>query len=244
MNGATLDELREEVCRVNREIGRTGLAMLTWGNASGIDRESGTVVIKPSGVGYGDLTPGCLVALDLATGDVREGTLRPSSDSATHLHLYREFPGIGGVVHTHSHFATAWAQACREIPCYGTTHADYAHGAVPLTRALTEAETSSEYELNTGRVITERFQDGGLDPKAYPGALVASHGPFAWGASVSAALESAIVLEEVARMAYHTATLNPDTTAVPQHLLDKHFLRKHGKDAYYGQPLDGVGGKA
>jgi L-ribulose-5-phosphate 4-epimerase len=236
MSSAELDALREEVCRVNKEIGRSGLAMLTWGNASGIDRESGTVVIKPSGVDYGDLTPDLLVALDLATGEVLGGSLRPSSDTATHLHLYREFAGIGGVVHTHSHFATAWAQACREIPCYGTTHADYAHGAVPLTRAMTEAETAGEYELNTGQVIAERLREGGLDPKAYPGVLVASHGPFAWGASTAAALESAIVLEEVARMAYHTATLNPDIGAVPQHLLDKHFLRKHGEGAYYGQP--------
>ncbi len=236
MSNATLDALREEVCRVNKEIGHSGLAMLTWGNASGIDRESGTVVIKPSGVDYGDLTPANLVAVDLATGEVLDGSLRPSSDTATHLHLYRQFAGIGGVVHTHSHFATVWAQACREIPCYGTTHADYAHGAVPLTRALTMAETADDYELNTGRVITERFREDQLDPKAHPGVLVASHGPFAWGASPAAALESAIVLEEVARMAYHTATLNPDIAAVPQHLLDKHFLRKHGRDAYYGQP--------
>lgn len=236
MSSPALDTLRAEVCRVNKEIGRTGLAMLTWGNASGVDREGGTVVIKPSGIGYEDLTPDALVVLDLGTGEVLEGRLRPSSDTPTHLHLYRAFATIGGVVHTHSHFATAWAQACREIPCYGTTHADYAHGSVPLTRGLKEAETSAEYELNTGRVITERFRQGGLEPDAYPGVLVASHGPFAWGASPAAALNSALVLEEIARMAYHTATLNRDIGAVPRHLLDKHFLRKHGKDAYYGQP--------
>jgi len=232
----TLKSLREEVCFVNREISRTGLAMQTWGNASGVDRDAGTVLIKPSGIDYGQLTPDNLVAVSLETGEPVEGTMRPSSDTPTHLHLYRCFESIGGVVHTHSHFATVFAQAHREIPCFGTTPADSFYGPIPLTRDLTEEEVKTDYELNTGRAIEEHFARGDLDPATMPGVLCASHAPFAWGDTPAKALENALVLEEVARMALHGLQLEPALPPVSQYLLDKHFLRKHGTDAYYGQP--------
>jgi len=227
--------LRECVCEVNREIGRTGLALFTWGNASGVERTSGVMAIKPSGVHYDDLRPEDIVVLRLDTGAVAEGELHPSSDTPTHLHLYRSFDSIGGVVHTHAHYATAWAQARKEIPCYGTTHADYWYGPVPLTRMMTEDEVRENYELNTGAVIAERFADGHLDPDAVPGVLVAGHGPFAWGPDAGSAFENAVVLEEVARMAAHSLALDTALEPVPRYLLDKHYCRKHGDHAYYGQ---------
>jgi len=229
------EELREEVCTANKEIGRAELAMLTWGNASGVDRKQGVMAIKPSGVEYDDLSPSNIVVVSLDSGKVVDGELRPSSDSSTHLHLYRQFRGVAGVVHTHSHYATAWAQAHAEIPCLGTTHADYFHGTIPLTRALRQYEIVDGYELMTGRVIVERFADGSLDPLQMPGVLVGGHGPFSWGESPAKAVENAIVLEEIATLAFFSLQINPDLKPIPRVLLDKHFLRKHGKKAYYGQ---------
>lgn len=223
--------LRKAVCRANVEIARRGLALFTFGNASAIDRASGLVVIKPSGVPYATLKPGDLVVTDL-DGRVVEGALRPSSDLATHLELYRRWPSVGAVVHTHSHFATVWAQAQQEIPCYGTTHADYFEGPVPVARALSAAEVASDYERNTGRAIVERF-DG--EPNTMPAVLVPGHASFVWGPTIEVALETASILEEVARMAFHTAVLNPATESLAQTLLHKHFSRKHGPKAYYGQ---------
>ena len=228
-------ELKQRVCAANREISRTGLAILTWGHVSEVDRDAGVFAIKPSGVAYDDLSPDDIVLVSIDTGEKLQGKLAPSSDSATHAEIYRSFGAVGGVVHTHSHFGTAWAQAQREIPCYGTTHADTFFGPVPVTRMLSEQEVKDAYEVNTGKVIVERFHDGGLDPIAVPGVLVAGHAPFAWGQTAAGALENALVLEEVARMALHTLAVAPATEAVPQYLLDKHYLRKHGKDAYYGQ---------
>lgn len=230
--GNSLEKLRAEVFEANQEIVRAGLVVSTFGNASGILRTKGLVAIKPSGVTYDRLRPEDLVITDLA-GKLVEGELRPSSDLATHLELYRAFPAIGGVVHTHSRFATAWAQAGREIPCLGTTHADYFHGSVPLTEALSEEEIRTDYEANTGRVIARRFQD--LDPTRFPAVLVRGHGPFAWGEDALDAAHCAVLLEEIARISYYTSTLNPAVQPIPQALLDKHFLRKHGPDAYYGQ---------
>ena len=224
--------LRAEVCEANKELAARGLARFTFGNASAIDRDTGVVVIKPSGVSYATMTPSDMVVVDL-NGDVVEGNLRPSSDLATHLELYRAFDRIGGVVHTHSHYATVWAQSQREIPCLGTTHADYFHGAIPLTKHLGVGEIQSEYEANTGREIVRRF--AGIDPLRMPAVLVAGHASFCWGVSVAAAVETADLLEEVARMAYATLTLNANADALPVALLDKHFLRKHGPAAYYGQ---------
>jgi len=223
--------LRTAVCRANVELSRRGLALFTFGNASAIDRASGLVVIKPSGVPYATLKPADLVVTDLH-GRVVEGTLRPSSDLATHLEIYRQWPSVGAVVHTHSHFATVWAQAAQEIPCYGTTHADYFNGPVPVTRALSAAEIADDYERNTGRAIVERF-DG--EPTTMPAVLVPGHASFVWGATVEGAVETAFILEEVARMAYHTAVLNPASEPLAQALLHKHFSRKHGPAAYYGQ---------
>lgn len=231
-----VDALRAEVCRANVELSRRGLATFTFGNASAIDRGNGVIVIKPSGVPYAELRPEMLVVTDL-DGRVVEGALRPSSDLPTHVVLYRAFEQIGGVVHTHSHFTTVWAQSGREIPCLGTTHADYFHGPVPLTANLAGAEIHAEYEQNTGRAIVRRFVE--LDPMRVPAVLVAGHASFCWGASVGAAVETAAVLEEIARLAYDTMTLNAAAEPIAPALLDKHFFRKHGPRAYYGQlPLE------
>lgn len=227
-----LNALKDEVFRANLELVRLGLVTGTWGNASGVDRSRGVVVIKPSGVDYASLAPGDMAVVDL---DGREigGGLRPSSDTPTHLELYRAFPLVGGVVHTHSVHATIFAQASREIPCLGTTHADHFLGAVPVTRFLSEAEVRGEYERETGRLIVERFQ--GLDPLATPGVLVAGHAPFAWGADAADAVHSSMVLEQVARLALGTLTLEPGIGPLPEHIQEKHYRRKHGPDAYYGQ---------
>ncbi|MFZ0429075.1 MAG: L-ribulose-5-phosphate 4-epimerase AraD [Acidobacteriota bacterium] len=230
-----LKELREEVLEANLELVRQGLVVSTFGNASGILRDDDLVAIKPSGVSYDRLRPVDLVITNLQ-GQIIEGTLRPSSDLATHLELYRSFPEIGGVVHTHSRFATAWAQAHQEIPCFGTTHADYFHGPVPLTDPMATEEIVEAYELNTGKVIARRFAD--LDPRRFPSVLVAGHGPFCWGPSAPEAAHTAVLLEEIARIAYYTCTLNSAARPIGQSLLDKHFLRKHGPQAYYGQSGD------
>ena len=228
-----LESLKKEVCGANLRLVAEGLVVQTWGNVSAIDRQRGLVVIKPSGVAYDQMKPGHMVVVSLKTGAVVEGDLNPSSDTPTHLELYRAFPGIGGVVHTHSLYATAWAQARREIPAFGTTHADYYHGTVPCTRALTGKEITGDYEVNTGRVIVERFTS--LDSASFPGVLVASHGPFTWGKSAQAAVDSAVVLEFLCKLASETLRIAPVTRAVPRVLLDKHYLRKHGSKAYYGQ---------
>lgn len=229
-----LEELRRQVWAANRDLPHRGLVTLTWGNVSGIDRASGLVVIKPSGVEYDELTPENLVVVDL-DGHVAEGTLRPSSDTATHLELYKAFPAVGGIVHTHSTHATAWAQARRDLPCYGTTHADTFYGPVPCTRQLTPAEVQNEYEKHTGTVIVETFRERGIDAAAVPGVLCACHGPFTWGGDAAKAVENAVILEEVARMALLTRQVDPAAVPAPQYLLDKHYHRKHGPGAYYGQ---------
>lgn len=230
-----LEELRAQVCAANRELPRHGLVTFTWGNVSGIDRAKGLMVIKPSGVAYEDLTPDKMVVVDLADGCVAEGELNPSSDTKTHLELYRAFPELGGIVHTHSPNATAWAQAGRDIPCYGTTHADYFYGSVPCARFLTPEEIAQDYEKNTGTVIVETFRARGISPQETPAVICRGHGPFAWGKDPAEAVCHAAVLEEVARMALLTCQLDPEASALPQHYLDKHYLRKHGPDAYYGQ---------
>lgn len=227
-----LTQLRFDVLHANVEIGRRGLARFTFGNASGVDRQQGLIVIKPSGVAYDELTAAALVVTDL-DGNVVDGSLRPSSDLPTHVALYRGFPGIGGIVHTHSHYATVWAQAGREIPCLGTTHADYFHGAIPVTASMADHAIANEYEANTGNMIVERFAN--RDPATMPAVLVAGHASFCWGLTVAAALETASILEEVAEMAYHTIVLNAESAEISPTLRDKHFRRKHGKDAYYGQ---------
>ena len=227
-----LDDLRARVCEANKALVAHGLVTLTFGNASGIDRERGIVAIKPSGMDYDALTPNDIVLLDLK-GNIVEGALRPSSDTPTHVILYREFAAIGGIVHTHSTYATAFAQARRGLPCFGTTHADHFYGEVPVTRALTQDETAREYEANTGRAIVERFR--GTDPIRMPAVLVESHGPFTWGANPMSAVENAIALEAAAISALATLTLDPETLPISKHLLDRHFPRKHGPAAYYGQ---------
>lgn len=229
-------ELQECVWRVNQDLSKTGLVVLTWGNASAADRRSGVMAIKPSGVPYAQLKPEDMVVLSLETGKIVAGQGRPSSDTPTHLHLYRSFPEIDGVVHTHSPHATSLAQAGRELPCLGTTHADNFRGAVPVTRQLTPEEVAEDYELNAGKVIVECFRARHLEPLQVPGVLVLGHAPFTWGKTPEQALENAVVLEFVAQMAIQTWGANPNATAIPQHLLDKHFLRKHGSGAYYGQP--------
>lgn len=230
-----LEQLKADVCKANLDLVTEGLVIQTWGNASGIDRESGLVVIKPSGVSYDGITPGHMVVVSLADGKVVEGNLKPSSDTATHLELYRAFKEIGGVVHTHSLYATAWAQAKRKLPSYGTTQADYWYGEVPCTRAMTPKEIKNDYEKNTGTVIIEAFKKQKLNPLEHPAVLVASHGPFTWGKTPADAVHNASVLEFVARLASETLRINPKTKPMHPVLLDKHFLRKHGAKAYYGQ---------
>ena len=230
----SLSDLKRAVWHANRAIVDAGLVVLTWGNASGVDREAGVLVIKPSGVAYDDLSPDDMVAVDLETGEP-EGDLRPSSDTPTHLHLVREFPQIGGVVHTHSAKAVAWAQAEREIPCLGTTHADHFHGPVLVTRRLTGVEIRNAYEHHTGSAIAERVRQAGPDALTVPAALVAGHGPFAWGPTVEEAVDNAIALEAVAAMALDTLALRADCAPLDRALHDTHFLRKHGPGAYYGQ---------
>jgi L-ribulose-5-phosphate 4-epimerase len=227
-----LKKLREEVLEANLELVRRGLVLYTFGNASGIARDQRLVVIKPSGVPYQTMKPEDLVVADL-DGKTVEGSLRPSSDLATHLILYRAFSGIGGIAHTHSSAATAWAQAQKEIPCFGTTHADYFRGPVPLTKPLTPSEIRSNYEANTGHVIVRRFKK--LDPLHVPAVLVAGHAPFCWGKSPAEAAHIAVILEEIASMAFRTIDANPKARAISKHLHEKHFLRKHGSEAYYGQ---------
>jgi L-ribulose-5-phosphate 4-epimerase len=229
-------DLRERVFEANREIVRAGLVVLTFGNASGVDRATGVMAIKPSGVPYVALDPDSMVLVDLETGATIDGEYRPSSDTPTHLVLYRRFANVGGIVHTHSPHATAWAQARRAIPCLGTTHADHFHGPVPVTRALAGDEIGGAYEACTGDVIVETLEQLELDPLEMPAALVASHGPFAWGASPAQAVENAIALEAVAEMALNTVMLESAATGIEDDLLQRHFLRKHGADAYYGQP--------
>ena len=227
-----LEKLKEEVCRANLELVGHGLVIFTWGNVSGIDREKGLVVIKPSGVSYDNMKPEDMVIVDLNSGKVVEGNLKPSSDTPTHLVLYRAFPEIGGVVHTHSTYATAWAQAGKDLPNIGTTHADYFHDAVPCTRLLNEKEVKGDYELETGNVIVERFKD--INPVHTPGVLVTNHGPFTWGKTPHEAVHNAVVLEQVAKMAFIAFSVNPELTMNPL-LVEKHFNRKHGPNAYYGQ---------
>lgn len=231
------DALKMAVWKANIDIVESGLVVMTWGNASAVDREVGVMAIKPSGVEYENLQPADIVVVSLETGDVVDGSLRPSSDTPTHLYLYQQFGEIGGVVHTHSSFAVSWAQAERDLPCLGTTHADHFYGSIPVTRRMQPEEIRQAYEHNTGVVIVECFRERGLDPMSIPAVLVAGHGPFTWGETPEKAVENANVLEYVARMAAHTHLINPSARRVDQSLLDKHFLRKHGPDAYYGQEL-------
>lgn len=227
-----LEELKRQVYKANMELPKRGLVTYTWGNVSGIDREAGLFVIKPSGVDYDSLRPEDMVVMSLE-GKKVEGELNPSSDTATHLELYKAFREIGGVVHTHSSMATAWAQAGRELPCYGTTHADYFYGTIPCTRNLTKEEIEEGYEKNTGLVIIETFK--GKNPVYVPGVLCKNHGPFTWGKDAAEAVHNAVVLEEVAKMNLYTEMLNPRAGEAPQYMQDKHFMRKHGPNAYYGQ---------
>ena len=227
-----LEELKDKVCKANLDLVKHGVVLFTWGNVSAIDKETGLVVIKPSGVDYSVMKPEHMVVVDI-DGKVVDGSLNPSTDLPTHLELYKAYSGIGGVVHTHSSAATSWAQAGRGIPCYGTTHADYFYGEIPCTRDLTSDEVNTEYEKNTGIVIVETMAD--RDALAMPGALVKNHGVFAWGTDADNAVHNAVIIEYVAKMAAETERLNPDAAPAPQYLLDKHYLRKHGKNAYYGQ---------
>lgn len=227
-----LEELKKQVYVANMELPKYGLVTFTWGNVSGIDRESGLFVIKPSGVDYDKLTWEDMVVVNLK-GEKVEGKYKPSSDTDTHVELYKEFPGIGGIVHTHSPWATSWAQAGRSIPCYGTTHADYIYGEVPCLRCLNKEEIEGAYERNTGRLIAEYFRD--KDYKAAPAVLCKNHGPFTWGKDAGEAVHNAVVLEEVAKMAARCESINPDVKPAPQELQDKHYNRKHGANAYYGQ---------
>ncbi len=226
------EELKKSVCDANIELHKENLVIYSWGNVSGIDRPKGIIAIKPSGVSYAELTPDKIVLVDLE-GKVVEGSLKPSSDTPTHLEIYKNFNAIGGICHAHSMSATIWAQACREIPCLGTTHADYFYGPIPVTEPMTEDEIKNDYELNTGRVIVRRFAE--LNPMQMPAALVANHGPFTWGGTANAAVEAMVILEEIATMAIDTLMLNPNQTQISKPLLDKHYLRKHGETAYYGQ---------
>ena len=229
-----LEQLKQQVYEANMELPRRGLVTYTWGNVSGIDRESGLFVIKPSGVEYDELRPEDLVVLDL-NGNKVEGKLNPSSDTKTHIELYKAFPELGGIVHTHSTHAVAWAQAGRDIPCFGTTHADYFYGPVPCARALTQEEIDEDYEKNTGKVIIEAFRGRNIQPMHVPGVVCSSHGPFTWGKDAAQAVYHAVVLEEVAKMALLTLQIDPNAAPAPQRIQDKHFLRKHSPNAYYGQ---------
>lgn len=228
-----LEELKQRVYEQNMALVKQGLVILTWGNVSAIDREKGLVVIKPSGVAYESMTANDMVVVDLKTKQAVEGKYRPSSDTPTHLYLYEAFPQIGGIVHTHSTYAVAWAQSGKDIPAYGTTHADAFYGRVPCARSLTKDEVENEYEKNTGKVIAETFAS--LDPQAIPAVLVKNHGPFTWGGTPEKAVENAVTLEEVAKMALLTRQIEETTAEADQYLLDKHYFRKHGKNAYYGQ---------
>jgi L-ribulose-5-phosphate 4-epimerase len=227
------DEQKQQVCQANLALVEHGLVLFTWGNVSQIDRQAGIIAIKPSGIDYADLRAEHIVLLNLE-GKKIEGDLSPSSDTATHLELYRNFPHVGGICHTHSRHATQWAQACQAIPCFGTTHADHFYGPVPVTEVMTPTEISADYEGNTGKVIVRRFQD--LDPQQMPAVLVANHGPFTWGKDAQQSVVNAVALEEVAALALGTRSLAPAQAAISQELLDKHYLRKHGRNAYYGQP--------
>ena len=229
-----LEELKERVLKENLELDKRGLVTYTWGNVSAIDREKGLIVIKPSGVKYEDMKAEHMVVVDLE-GNVVEGNYRPSSDTATHIELYKKYTELGGVVHTHSTFATSWAQACNDIPAYGTTHADYFYGDIPCTRKMKIEEIKSEYEKETGKLIIETLNERNLSPSNMKGILVHSHGPFVWGETADDAVHNAVVLEELAKMAAHTETLNTHVKKMQDELLDKHFLRKHGENAYYGQ---------
>jgi len=229
-----LEQLKEEVLKANLDLPKHKLVTFTWGNVSGIDRASGLVVIKPSGVKYENMRIGDLVVVDL-DGNVVEGNLKPSSDTRTHLTLYKNFQDLGGVVHTHSTWATIWSQAAKDLPSLGTTQADYFYGAVPSTRRMTQEEIARDYELETGNVIVETFQKRNINPNEVPSVLVYSHGPFSWGKSADDAVHNAVVLEEVCKMAYYTLDLTPKMPALDQNLLNKHYLRKHGANSYYGQ---------
>lgn len=229
-----LKELREQVYEANMELTRRHLVTYTWGNVSGVDRESGLFVIKPSGVEYDALRPEDLVVMDLQ-GNKVEGALNPSSDTKSHMVLYNAFPQIGGVVHTHSPYAVGWAQAGEDIPCYGTTHADYFYGSIPCARHLTQEELDEDYELNTGKIIVETFRERGIDPVAVPAVICFSHGPFTWGKDAAQAVYHAVVLEEVAKMALFTRQVNASAAPAPQRIQNKHYMRKHGPNAYYGQ---------
>lgn len=229
-----LEELKKEVCKANLLLPAYGLVTFTWGNVSGIDRKTGLVVIKPSGVEYSRLAPEDMTVVDLE-GNVVEGKLNPSSDTATHLELYKAFPNIGGIVHTHSSYAASWAQSGRNIPCYGTTHADYFYGDIPCLRCLTKEEIEDAYEENTGHLIVNEYRRLCLDYEAVPAVLCRNHGPFCWGKTAEDAVHCAVVLEEVAKMAMRTELINSEVQPAPQELQDKHYFRKHGENAYYGQ---------
>jgi L-ribulose-5-phosphate 4-epimerase len=228
-----LEELKKSVLQANLNLVKYNLVTLTWGNVSGIDRSKNRIVIKPSGVEYQEMSVDDLVVLDL-NGKIIEGDKRPSSDTATHIELYKAFPAIGGITHSHSEYATIFAQACKEIPCFGTTHADQFFGSVPITRFLTEEEVNTDYELNTGKIIIERFK--GLDPVATPGVLLAGHAPFTWGKNPVDSVKNNLVLERIAKMALFSMQLNNKLEELPDYIMKKHYLRKHGPDAYYGQP--------
>ena len=229
-----LEELKEKVYLANMELPKRGLVTYTWGNVSGIDREKGLFVIKPSGVEYDELKPSDMVVMDLQ-GNKVEGDMNPSSDTKTHLVLYNAFPQVGGIVHTHSPFAVAWAQAGEDLPCYGTTHADYFYGSIPCARHLTQEELDEDYEKNTGITIVETFKERGLDPMAVSAVLCFSHGPFTWGKDPAQAVYHSVVLEECAKMGLYTRMINPQATPAPQRMQNKHYMRKHGPNAYYGQ---------
>lgn len=231
-----LEELKKKVLEANQDLVKYNLVTLTWGNVSGIDRKENFIVIKPSGVEYNKLKINDMVVVDL-NGKVVEGNKRPSSDTPTHIELYKSFINIGGITHSHSEYATIFAQACKEIPCFGTTHADHFNGPVPVTRFLSKEEVEENYELNTGKLIIERFKN--LDPVSIPGALVAGHAPFTWGKNSEDSVKNNLVLERIAKMALNSMQLNPNLESLPDYILDKHYSRKHGSNAYYGQPKDG-----